>query len=228
MVSALAYRIRDREFESHDNHFLQNQIIILFYFIVFPFHFSQFWSKIMCDYILKIRQYWICNGKKPNFFLFFKMTNTPHNGKTIHIAWLSKGTMLLSRWRWHCTWWQIPYKTSFVVLVTFRKNDNSSCFWYTSNFNWKSSFVLIYYKSENGYPNFLFSYLLLIALYTNSTYIIWLKKIFCSILFSKFLTRYDFLFFVPSSSIPDSGTVWLDTYIKIIVICRDIHRTLRK
>ena len=119
-------------------------------------------------------------------------------------------------------------KERFVVLATFWKNDNSSWFWYTSGFNWKSSFVLIYYKSEDGYPNLLFSYLLLIALYTNSTYIIWLKKIFCSILFSKFLSRDYFLFFVSSSSIADSGTVWLDTYIKIIVICRDIHRTLRK
>ena len=27
--------------------------------------------------------------KKPNFFLFFKMANTPHKGKTRHIAWLS-------------------------------------------------------------------------------------------------------------------------------------------
>ena len=27
--------------------------------------------------------------KKPNFFLFFKMTNTPHKGKTSRIAWLS-------------------------------------------------------------------------------------------------------------------------------------------
>ena len=114
-----------------------------------------------------------------------------------------------------------------MVLATFCKNDNSSCFWYTNSFNWKSSLVLIYYKSEDGYPNFLFSYLLLIALYINSTYIIWLKKIFCCILFSKFLTRDYFLFFVPSSSIADSGTGWLDTYIKTIVICRDIHRTLR-
>ena len=75
MVSAQASRIRDREFESHDNHFPQNQIII-FYFLVFPFHFSQFWSKTMCEYILKVRQ-------------FFKMANTPHKGKTGHIAWLS-------------------------------------------------------------------------------------------------------------------------------------------
>ena len=27
--------------------------------------------------------------KKPNFFYFFKMTNTTHKGKTILIAWLS-------------------------------------------------------------------------------------------------------------------------------------------
>ena len=54
------------------------------------------------------------------------------------------------------------------------------------------------------------------------------EKIFYTILFSKFLTRDYILFFVPSSSIADSVTVWLDTYNKIIVICRDIHHTLRK
>ena len=87
--------------------------------------------------------------------------------------------MLLVRWKWPCTWWQTLYmreKERFMVLATFWKNDNSSCFWYTDSFNWKSSFVLIYYKSEDGYTNFLFSCLLLVALYTNSTYIIWLKK----------------------------------------------------
>ena len=57
---------------------------------------------------------------------------------------------------------------------------------------------------------------------------VWLKKIFCSILFSKFLTRDYILFFEPSSSIADSGTVWFDTYIKIIVICRDINQTFRQ
>ena len=88
-----------------------------------------------------------------------------------------------------------------------------------------SSFII---KVMMDTPIFLFYYLLLIALYTNSIYIIWLKKIFYSILFSKFLTLDYILFFVPSSSIADSDTVWLDTYIKIIVICRDIHRTLRK
>ena len=88
MVSALASRIRGREFESHVNHFPQNQIIIFFYFLVFPFYFSQFWSKTMCKYILKVWQYWICNGKEA-IFLFIKMANTPHKGKTRHIAWLS-------------------------------------------------------------------------------------------------------------------------------------------
>ena len=217
MVSALASRIRDREFESRDQHFPQNQIIIIFYFLVFPFNFSPFLSKTMCEYILKVRQ---------------------HQGKTRHIAWLSSFLFKVQCFYRdendvHCTRWQILHvykrrKELFVVLATFWKNDNSSCFRYTNSFNWKSSFVLIYHKSGDGYPNFLFSYLLLIALYTNSTYIIWLKKIFCSILFSKFLTRDYFFIFVPSSSIADSGTVWLDTYIKIIVICRDIHRTLRK
>ena len=58
----------------------------------------------------------------------------------------------------------------------FGKTITLAAFWYTNSFNWKSNFVLIYYKSEDGYPNFLFSYLLLIASYTYSTYIIWLKK----------------------------------------------------
>ena len=45
----------------------------------------------MCEYILKVRQYWIFNGKKSQNFLFFKManSNTPHKGKKRHIAWLS-------------------------------------------------------------------------------------------------------------------------------------------
>ena len=89
MVRALAWRFRGREFESRLNHFPQNQIIFFFYFLVFPFYFSQFWSKTICKYVLKVWQYWICNGKEAKLFLFFKMANTPHKGKTRHIAWLS-------------------------------------------------------------------------------------------------------------------------------------------
>ena len=171
MVSALA---------SHDNHFHQNEIIIFFYFLVFPFYFSQFWSKTMCKYILKVRQYWICNGKEVKHLYFFKMANTRHKGKTRHIAWLS--SFLFNA---HCIYrdeddlapddkyYIKSKKERFVVLATFWKNDNSSCFWYTNSFNWKSSFII---KVRMDTPIFLFSYLLLIALYANSTYIIWLKK----------------------------------------------------
>ena len=67
----MASRIRDRGFESRDNNFPQNQIII-FYFLVFPFYFSQFWSKTMWEYILKVWQYWICNGKGAKHFYFAK------------------------------------------------------------------------------------------------------------------------------------------------------------
>ena len=143
----------------------------------------------MCDHILKVRQYWICNGKEAKLFYFSKW-QIPHiraNQDTLRGYQAScsrhnftfRTGLLLSRWRWPCTRWQILYKKEkerFVVLATFWKNDNSSCIWYTNSFNWKSSSALIYYKSEDGFPNFIFSYLLLIALYTNSTYIIWLKK----------------------------------------------------
>ena len=157
--------------------------IIFFHFPVFSFYFSQFWSKTMCKYVLKVWQYWICNGKEAKLFFIFQNGKYPTQGQNkthcVVIKLSIQGTMLLSRWRWPCTLWQILYKREkerFVVLATFWKNDNSSCFWYTNSFNWKSNFVLIYYKSEDGYPNFLFSYLLLIALYTYSTYIVWLKK----------------------------------------------------
>ena len=89
MVRALAWRTRGREFESRLNHFPQNQIIILFYFLVFPFYFSQFWSKTMCKYVLKVWHYWICNGKEAKLFYFSKWQIPTHKGKTRHIAWLS-------------------------------------------------------------------------------------------------------------------------------------------
>ena len=189
----------------------------------------------MCKYVLKVLQYWICNGKEAKLFYFstWPIPHTRAKQDTLrgYQAFYSKHNAFIEmKMTLHLTW-QILYKREkerFVVLATFWKNDNSSCFWYTNSFNWKSNFVLIYYKSEDGYPNFLFSYLLLIALYTYSTYIIWLKKYSVVFYFSKFLTRDYFLFFVSSSSIADSGTVWLDTYIKIIVIWRDIHRSLRK
>ena len=151
MVSALASRIRDREFESHDNHFPQIQIIF-FYFLVFPVYFSQLWSETMCEYILKVRQYWICNGKEAKLFYFSKW-QIPHirakqdklrgyQASYSRHNFTFRTGLLLSRWRWPCTRWQTLYKRKkerFVVFATFWKNDNTSCFWYTNSFNWKSS-----------------------------------------------------------------------------------------
>ena len=54
------------------------------------------------------------------------------------------------------------------------------------------------------------------------------EKIFCNILFSKYLTCDYILFFMSSSSTADSGIIPLDIYIKIIVICCAINHTLRK
>ena len=183
MVSTLASWIRGREIESRNRHLPQNRIIF-FYFLVFPFYFSHFWSfevKQCANIYYKYDNAGFAIKKKSKFF---KMANTPHKDKTRHITWLSSFLLKVQCFYRdendlvpddkHCI--NMREKERFVVLATFWKNDNSSCFWYTNSFNWKSSFALIYYKSEDGYPNFLFSNLRLIALYINSTHLIWLKK----------------------------------------------------
>ena len=147
---------QDREFESLNVHFPSIQII--YFFLVFPFYFSQFRSKTMCEYILKGRQYRITNGKEVKPFLFFSKianVNTPHKGTIRNIAWLH-----VSRFLFKIQWG----KGNSLRLATFFKNNISSHLWYTSSVNWKSSIVLIYYKSEDWYPNFVFFYLLLIPL----------------------------------------------------------------
>ena len=182
MVRALAWRTRGREFESRLNHFPQNQIIIFFISLSFLFIFLNFEVKQCANMYWKYDNTGFAMEKKPNCFIFQNGKYPTQGQNKTHCVVIKlsiQGTLLLSRWRWPCTWWQILYKREkerFVVLATFWKNDNSSCFWYANSFNWKSNFVLIYYKSEDGYPDYLFSYLLLIALYTYSTYIIWLKK----------------------------------------------------
>ena len=88
----------------------------------------------MCEYILKVRQYWICNGKEAKPFLFFKMANTLHKGKTRHIAWFTSFLF-----KAQCFYRDVDdlapddkyykrKKERFVVFATFWKNDNSSCF----------------------------------------------------------------------------------------------------
>ena len=87
MVRALAWRIRGREFESRLNHFPQNQIIF-FISLSFLFIFLNFEVKQCANMYWKYDNTGFAMEKKPNLF-FFKMANTPHKGKTRHIAWLS-------------------------------------------------------------------------------------------------------------------------------------------
>ena len=122
--------------------------------------------------------------KKPNFFIF-QNGKYPTQGKNkthcVVIKLSFQGKMLLSRWRWPCT----PPDDKYYI----RGKRNALWFW--QHFGRTITLAVFdipivstesqvlysfYYKNEDGYPNFLFSYLLLIALYTNSTYIIWLKK----------------------------------------------------
>ena len=185
MVSALASRIRDRELESRHQHFPQNQIIIFFYFLVFPFYFSPFLSKTMCEYILKVRQNWIVIVKEAKLFYFSKWL-VPHigKGKTRHIAWLSSFLFKVQcfyrdendiapddkyyiRGERNCLWfWQHFGRTITLAVFDIPIVSTESQVLY--------SFII---KVMMDTPIFLFSYLLLIALYTNSTYIIWLKNI---------------------------------------------------
>ena len=90
MVSALASRIRDREFESRHEHFPQNQIIILFISLSFLFISLNFEVKQCAKYI-ESTTILDLQWKRRKTFLFFKMANTPHKGKTRsrRIAWLS-------------------------------------------------------------------------------------------------------------------------------------------
>ena len=168
MVSELASRIRDREFKSHDKHFPQNQIIF-FYFLVFPFIFLNFEVKQCANIYWKYDNTGFAMEKK-QFFLFFKMVNTSHKGKTRHIAW-SSSFLFKAQCFYRDENDLAPddkyyiWKTFFTIFGKrnalwfwqhFTENNNSSCFWYTNSFNWKSNIVLIYYKSEDGYPIFYF------------------------------------------------------------------------
>ena len=73
--------------------------------------------------------------KRSQTFIFFKTANIPHKGKTRHIAWLSSFLF-----KAQCIYrdeddlapddkyYIKRNKERLVVLATFWKNDNSSCF----------------------------------------------------------------------------------------------------
>ena len=121
--------------------------------------------------------------KRSQTFLFFKMANTPHKGKTRHIAWLSSFLFKAQcfyldeddlspddkyyiRGKRNALWfWQHFGRTITLAVFDIPIVSTESLILY--------SFII---KVRMDTPIFLFSYLLLIALYTYSTYIIWLKK----------------------------------------------------
>ena len=112
------------------------------------------------------------------------MANTPHKGKTRHIAWLSsflfkaqcfyrdeddlapddKYYIRGERNALHLWFWQHFGRTITLAVFNVPAVSTESQVLY--------SFII---KVRMATPIFLYSYLLLIALYTNSIYIIWLK-----------------------------------------------------
>ena len=121
--------------------------------------------------------------KRSQTFLFFKMANTPHKGKTRHIAWLSSFLFKAQcfyrdeddhapddkyyiRGKRNALWFGQHFgRTITLAIFDIPIVSTESLILY--------SFII---KVRMDTPIFLFSYLLLIALYTYSTYIIWLKK----------------------------------------------------
>ena len=88
----------------------------------------------MCEYILKVRQYWICNGKEAKLFYFSKWL-IPH--RRAKQDTLRGYRAFYSRYNAFIEMKMILYlmtntvyegKGRFVVLATFGKNDNPSCF----------------------------------------------------------------------------------------------------
>ena len=87
MVSALDSRIRDREFESCHNIFLIIKLffVISLYFLFIFLNFEVNNVRIFFESTTILDLQW----KRSQTFLFFKMANTAHKGKTRHIAWIS-------------------------------------------------------------------------------------------------------------------------------------------
>ena len=110
------------------------------------------------------------------------MANTQYKGNPRHIAWLS--SFLFKTQCFHRDENDIApddkyfirgKRERFVVLATFWKNDNSSCF-DIPIVSTESQVLYSFIIKVRMDPHFFIFLSSLIALYTNSTYIIWLKK----------------------------------------------------
>ena len=143
--------------------------------------------------------------KKPNSFLFFNMAITPHKGKTRHIAWLSSFLFKVQCFYRDENDLAPYYKYYIYIYIYIRGKGNALWFWQhfrrtitlavfdipivSTESQVLYSFII---KVRTDTLFFLFSYLLLIALYTNSTYIIWLEKYSVVFYFLNFLHAITF------------------------------------
>ena len=153
--------------------------------------------------------------KRSQTFLFFKMANTPHKGKTRHIAWLSSFLF-----KAQCFYRDeddlAPYDKYYI-----RGKRNALWFW--QHFGRTITLAVFDIPIVSTESLIVYSFIIKVRTDTPINFVIFLssfdsivhlfyihsfaEKIFCGILFSKFLARDYFLFFVSSSSIADSGTV---------------------
>ena len=88
----------------------------------------------MCEYILKVQQYWIFNGKEAELFYFSKWL-IPHirakqdTLRGYQASYSRYNALIEMKMTLHLmTKLYRRKKERFVVLATFCKNDNSSCF----------------------------------------------------------------------------------------------------
>ena len=155
--------------------------------------------------------------KRSQTCLFFKMTQIPHIRANIrHIAWLS--SFLFKAQCFYRDEDDLAPDDKYYI----RGKRNALCFW--QYFGRTITLAVFDIPIVSTEIQVLYSFIIKVRMDTNvPQFFIFLssfdsivhkfyihnltEKIFCSILFSKFLTRDYYLFFVSSSSIADSGTV---------------------
>ena len=95
VVRALASKPRGHEFESRTIPFFSlSRIIFLFFISLFFLFFLNFEVKQCGNLYCKYDNTGFAMEKKPSFFIFFKVANTPRNGTIRHIAWLHLSSFL--------------------------------------------------------------------------------------------------------------------------------------
>ena len=94
VVRAMTSGLRGHEFESRTIPFFFLIKNFFFHFPVFPFFFLNFEVKQCGNLYWKYDNTGFAMEKKPSFFYFFKVANTPRNGTIRHITWLHLSSFL--------------------------------------------------------------------------------------------------------------------------------------